>query len=457
MFGRKTITKLIVPLIVEQFLAVLIGMADTVMVSSCGEAAVSGVSLVDSINLLLINVFAALATGGAIVVSQYIGRDDSKNASAAARQLVASVTLLSLGVMALCLALNKLLLSLIFGHVEPDVMSNAEIYFFITALSYPFIALSNAGSALFRATNNSKISMATSALMNVINVIGNAILIYGFKMGVAGAAIPTLVSRIVAAVLILWLLKRSHHKIYIGHYLKIRLQPKLVRTIMRIGIPNGLENGMFQLGKIMVQGLIASFGTASIAANAVAVNVSNISLIPSTAIGLGMITVVGQCVGAKNYKEAKRQTLRLTGLSILCIFVLCLFTILLLNPIISIFNLQPDTFQIAYDLIFYHSIASILIWAPAFTLPNALRAAGDVKFTMIVSVVSMWVCRIGLSYLITSLFPLGALGVWIAMTVDWLVRTIFFVVRYLRGKWLTKSVIDSPEPEGPPPLAPDPS
>ena len=266
-FTRKDIMRLILPLIVEQLLAVTIGMVDSVMVASCGEAAVSSVSLVDSINILLIQIFAALATGGAIVSSQYLGRQDTDSANKSAKQLLVVVAFFALCIGVICLFLNRHLLGWLFGDTEQAVMDNCVTYFFWSAISYPFIGVYNAGAALFRSMNNSRISMVTSLIMNVTNLIGNALLIYGFHMGVAGAAISTCFSRILGSVIVVCLLRRRNNVIYIDTFRGFRLNFQVIKNILFIGIPSGLENGVFQIGKILVQGLVASLGTAAIAAH----------------------------------------------------------------------------------------------------------------------------------------------------------------------------------------------
>lgn len=279
MFTRKDIVRLMVPLVIEQVLAVAIGMADTMMVSSCGEAAVSGVSLVDSINVLLINIFSALATGGSIICAQYIGRDDHANANASAKQLIVATFLISAAIMIICLFGNAPILSVVFPNTEKSVMNNCITYFFWSAISYPFLGVYNAGAALFRSMGNSRITMIISLAMNLLNICGNAILIFGCGMGVAGAAIATLASRIFGAVIILYLLRWRSHGITLDSLLHWRLDFKMIRTILKIGIPNGLENGMFQIGKILVQGLVASFGTVAIAANAVGNSIASMATI----------------------------------------------------------------------------------------------------------------------------------------------------------------------------------
>lgn len=441
MFSRKNLIKLIIPLIIEQILVVTIGMSDTIMVSSVGEAAVSGVSMVDSINLLIINIFTALATGGAIVSSQYLGREDLKNASAAAKQLIKVVAIFSFLIMIVFVIGNRTLLVSLFGEADSDVMQNAVIYFSMSALSYPAIAIYNAGAALFRAMGNSKISMITSLFMNIINISGNAITIYGFKWGVFGAATASLIARTVSAVIVIYLLRNTNNKIHVKKLFNFEFNSIMIKNILSIGIPNGIENGMFQIGKILVQGLIVSFGTTAIAANAVANSICSMEIIPSTAIGLAMITVVGQCVGAGDYKQAKKYTISLTGVSWILFILTSVLMIIFINPLLSVFNLSKDTFRMSFELFICHALMGILFWPLAFSLPNSLRAANDVKFTMIVSVLSMWIVRILLSYYISRTMNLGVLGVWIAMTLDWVVRGIFFTIRFMRGKWKNKVAI----------------
>lgn len=443
MFSNRALKRLIWPLVVEQLLAVTIGMADTVMVASCGEAAVSGVSLVDSINILLINIFSALATGGAIVASQYLGREDQENANLAAKQLLLSVGFLSTLLAVLALVGNQSLLDLLFGSAEADVMQNSYTYFFWSVISYPFLGIYNGGAALFRAMGNSKVSMRTSIIMNVLNVCGNALLIYVFQLGVAGAAISTLVSRALGAVVMVWLLHSKPHqndKIHLETLNIFRPNWSMIRKILNIGIPNGLENGMFQIGKILVQGLIATFGTAAIAANAAANSVASLPQIPSIAVGLAMVTVVGQCVGAGEYEQAKKYTRRLTMLSYLCITVLSLLEMAGAQLLTGLFILSPEATQMAVEVILWNGVFTILIWPASFTIPNGLRAAGDVRFTMGISVLSMWIFRIGFSYLLAQAFHMGLMGVWFAMFIDWFVRAGLFIWRFASNRWRGKAI-----------------
>lgn len=436
LFTRKDLTRLIIPLVIEQFLAVTVGMADTIMISGVGEAAVSGISLVDSLNILLINIMSALATGGAVVSSHYLGRKKRDSACMAANQLILAVTGISLVLGVFALMFNGPLLRMIFGKIDGDVMSNARTYFYLTALSYPFLGVYNGAAAICRSMGNSKISMKTSAVMNLINIVGNAVLIFGFHWGVAGAGTATLASRVVASLIMLKVITNQEQILHIDPKLHLGFDWGMIKEILHIGIPTGLENSIFQLGKLLVAGLIASFGTASIAANAVGNTIASFEVIPGSAISLAMVTVVGQAVGARKFAEAKQYVVKLLAIAYGAIGVLNIFIILFCRQIIGFYSLSPEAAQMAWQISMIHSIGCMIIWPSSFTLPNALRASNDVKFTMVVSIVSMFTCRIVLSYVFGRYFGWGVAGVWMAMVTDWLVRSGFFVTRIVSGKWL---------------------
>lgn len=434
-FSTQKLKKLIVPLIIEQILAVLVGMADVVMVSSAGESAVSGVSLVDMINVLIINIFAALATGGAVVSSQYLGAGKRDLACKAANQLMNITVIISVGIMALTLFFQYPLLRLFFGSITDDVMESCLIYLQISALSYPFLACYNSGAALFRSMSNSRVTMVISAGMNVMNIIGNAICVYGLKMEVAGVAIPSLISRAAAAVVIFVLLRNPSLTIHVRLRDTIRFNWEMVRRILYIGIPSALENSMFQLGRVLVVSIISGFGTVQIAANAVANNLDALGCIPGQALNLAIITVVGQCVGAQDYAQADYYAKKLLKVTYVVMGAVCAGVILSMPLLFKLYNLSEETMQLAAILVVIHDGCAILLWPASFTLPNALRAANDVKFTMFHSIFSMWFFRILGSVLLGSMLGLGAIGVWIAMVLDWIYRVIVFVWRFRSGKW----------------------
>jgi len=438
LFSRKDLFTIIAPLMVEQLLAVTIGMLDTMMVASAGEAAVSGVSLVDSLNLLLIYLFSALATGGAVITSQFLGAKNFEAARKSAKQLIYVVFIVSTIIMLCAVIFRSQILRLIFGSIDTSIMENAKIYFLFTAISYPFLALYNGGAALFRSMGNSKISMRASLIMNIINVSGNAILIFVFHLGAAGAAIATLFSRIVGSMIMLVLIHDKHGSIYIEKLFHYKPDFGIIKSILRIGIPNGMENSMFQLGKVLTQSLIASFGTIAIAANAAANALSSMQYIFGTAISLSMVTIVGRCIGAGEINQAKKYTIKLLSIAYTAIFIVALTMTIFIKPLISLYNLSPASSQLAYYLMLYHAACVCTIWPAAFTLPNAFRAASDVKYPLLISMISMWVFRVALSYVLGLYFGLGIMGVWIAMTSDWLFRAILFLIRFVRGRWTTK-------------------
>ena len=433
LFSGEKLKKLVVPLIIEQTLAMTVGMADTMMIASRGEAAMSGVSIVDSIAVLMIGLFTALATGGAVVASQFIGQKDIKNAGRAANQLVVVMGSASLLLMAIALIFNKQILQLIYGTVEADVMAYARTYFYISAASFPFLALYNAGAALFRAMGNSKISMKVSLIMNGINIAGNAFFLFVMNMSVDGVALATLISRIVAAIIIMLLIRKPTNLIHIDPKFRLGFDWKIIKRILNIGVPNGLENSVFQIGKLMVQGIIAGFGTTSIAANAMANTIAGVAIIPGSALGMAMITVVGQCVGADDEKQMRYYTKKLLLIAYGALFVLNIAVMLGLDGLIWLYNLEPATGEIARQLIKLHTVCTILVWPLSFVLPNALRAANDVNFTMVASMVSMWTFRILFSYILAKGMQLGVLGVWISMFIDWGFRSLCYGLRFFRG------------------------
>lgn len=439
LFSNRQLIRLIVPLVIEQGLTILVGMCDGMMVSSAGEAAIAGVSLVDMINAIMLNLFAALATGGAVITSQYLGARATEKARQSAGQLVTMAFGLGILAMAFCLVSAHALMRLFFGSIEDDVMEAGLLYLRITSLSFPFIALYSAGAALFRSIGNSKVSMKVSVLMNIINIAGNALCVLVLKMGVAGVAIPTLVSRAVAAILILGLAFRRNQELYLEKENIFAFRPKMMRSILGIGVPSACENCFFSLGRTIVVSMIAIFGTTQTSANAVANALDSVGTIIGQSMGLAMITVVGQCVGAGDTKQTQYFIKKLLiwdyvaqGISNVLILVFC-------RQLIGLYSsLSPETEQLAYNLVVMHSVFAIFMWPLAFVLPNALRAASDAQFTMWVGISSMILMRIGLSWVLCVQLGWGATGVWIAMIMDWVMRISFFVPRYLSGKWKTK-------------------
>ena len=441
MFTRRQLVTLIWPLLLEQFLSVSMGMADTLMVSGVGEAAVSSVSLVDSLNILILQILAALASGGAVVASQYLGRQDADNARRSAAQLYSVVGIATGAAMVVCIVLSRVILRGVFGSIDEDVMAFSQIYFIISAVSYPFMGLYSAGAALFRAQGNSKVSMRASLVMNVINIGGNALLIYGFGLGVLGAALATLFGRVVAAVWVLVQQQQMENPLRVSEPADLLPRRELVGRILAIGVPSGLENGMFQIGKLCVSSLTSTLGTAAIAANAVAGSVSTMANIPGNTMSLAMIPVVGRCLGAGDKKQAKHYAWLLLGIAAAGLLVTNAVLFFVIPTVAVWFSLSAEALALCVTVVRWFSVFSVFFWAGSFTLPNALRSGGDAKFTMLVSIVSMWTFRVVLSYFFVLQLHMGLTGVWFGMFIDWICRCLCFGIRFLRGKWMEHKVI----------------
>lgn len=441
-FSNRNLRKLIIPLVIEQLLAITVGLADSLMVARVGEAAVSAVSLVDAVNVLLVSLFSALATGGAVVAGQYMGRKEMEKANLSGGQLLLFMGEVSLGVTALLYLLRGFILGVVFGSIAPDVAAYANSYFLIVEASTLFLALYNGGAALFRVMGNSGISMWVSLIMNAINIIGNAILVFGLHWGVEGVAVPTLVSRIAAAVMMLVLLRNPKLPLHLEKKFRFRHEKRIIRNILLLGVPNGIEGSMFQLGKILLLAVVATFGTASVAANAIGNTIASFQILAPQSIGLGMVTVVARCVGAGDFEKARAYTRKLMLWGYVSTLAENLLIFAALGWLLRLYGLSQTATDYAHTILLLHSGIAILIWPLAFQLPQTIRAAGDTRFTMLVSSASMWAFRVVLGVLLAKTFQLGVLGTWYAMFVDWVVRSLVFVLRYRSRRWETKALQD---------------
>lgn len=441
LFLRRALWMLLIPLIIEQMLNSLMGMVDTLMVSRVGAEAISAVSLVDSINNLVLQVFAAMAAGAAIICSQYLGRKDEKGCNDAAKQIVLTVVVISSVIMIIGVGFRKPLLHLIFGSVEEAVMTNAQIYFLITALSYPFIALFQAGAAFYRACGNSKFTMKTALIANVANIVGNTLFIFVLQMGAAGAAVSTLISRALCAFVVFYALRKPGYAIQLKNYFSIRPDLNLIVKILAIGVPSGIENGMFQFGKLAIQSTVSSLGTAAIAAQAMTIIFENVNGMAAVGIGIGLMTVVGQSIGAGRQEEAKYYIVKLAGYAEVAMIISCILVYIAARPVTVLAGMSEESTALCMQMILAITIVKPLLWVPSFTPPNGLRAAGDVRFSMITATLTMWLCRVALSIFLMRVVKTGPIGVWYGMFADWGVRGVIFTIRFVRGKWLRFKVI----------------
>ena len=434
LFKNRDLVKLFIPLIIEQFLEYLVGLIDSIMVAHVGEAAVSGVSLVDFVMQLLISIFAALAMGGAVIAGQYLGKKQQDDANETANQLIWFTGIISIVVMLGIYIFKSLILHGLFGQISEDVYRNANIYLLIVAASIPFLAVYSSGAAAFRTMGNSKLPMKVMMAMNMLNLTGNAVLVYGFKMGTAGVAIPTLVSRIGTAVIILAILLEKTYPLHLKKTFQYRLNKNIVKQILGIGIPYGLENGMFYLGRLVILSLISTFGTAAIAANSVSGTIVMFEVLPGMAIGLGLTVIISRCVGMGDFEQARYYTKKIMKIIYVTFILTSIGVLALLPTILNIYGLSPEATEWTYKLVWAHAVM-LVIWPLGYTLPVTFRAAGDARFPMLISVASMIFCRIILAFVFSLYFEMGMLGTWAAMFVDWVVKAIIFVWRYLSGRW----------------------
>ena len=441
LFSNKALVALLIPIVVEQLLNSSMGMIDTMMVSNVGSEALSGVSLVDSVNNLIVQLFSAMATGAAIVCSHYVGMRDKEGANNAAKQVVISVGVIALVITVFGITFKRQILGIIFGQIEPGVMENAVIYFFFTALSYPFLALFSAGSAIFRSCGNSRYPMTVSVISNVINIIGNYILIFTFDMGVTGAAIATLISRIFCMVAVYVALAKPRQDIVVNDYMNIRPDWSLIKTILAIGIPSGIENSMFQFGKLAIQSTVSTMGTAVIAAQAMTNILEGLNGIFGLGVGMCLMTVVGQCMGAGRKEEARYYIIKLCIIAEVGITISCLLVYAMLRPVTVIAGMESTSAALCIEMMTAITIVKPLIWTGSFVPAYGLRAAGDVKFSMTTSIITMWGCRVALCIFLVRTYNMGPMAVWYGMFADWALRSVIFFSRFLSGKWMKKEVI----------------
>ncbi len=438
-------------MMIQQVLAITVGTADSMMVASAGEAAVSGVSLVGTLDAVLVIAFSSLVTGGTVTVSHALGKKDRTLARECAKQLLYITCAIALVIAAAVGVFRRPLLSALFGTAEADVLNNANGYLGILVLSFPFLALYSSGAALFRTMGDTMTDLRLSLLANGINIAGNALFIYGFHMGASGAALATLIARAVCAVTVIRKLHNPGRDICIKRLWHYRPDADIIRKMLRIGVPHGIESSMFQVGRLATQVLISGMGTAAIAANSVALTLANYLYMPSSAIANAVITVVGRSYGAGEIQQSKKYARLLLFWEYLCMWGMSLFLIILGRPIIGVYHLSAQGAQIALNLTIFHCICVSLIRPLGFNLPSVFKATGDTRFTMVVSTLSMWIMRVGFSYVFSLetvqlfgfSFPglgMGIMGVWVAMAGDWVVRASLYTTRFLKDTWLKKGI-----------------
>ena len=441
LYSNRALLYLFIPLLVEYALEFFVGLADSIMVASLGEAAISGVSLVDFLMQLLIFSFSALATGGAVVAGQYLGDRQIDKARNSATQLVWFSTMLSTVLMVVVVLLRQVLIGVLFGQIEADVWHNADMYLYIVALSIPFIAIYNAGAAIFRTTNDATLPMKIMLVCDVLNILGNAYCIYFLGWDVRGVAIPTVISRVVAALAVIYFAVDEDYELHIKRTFRHKFDTKILKKVLQVGIPYGIENGLFQLGRVLVLSLVSTFGTMAIAANSVGYAIGIFSVLPGFAINLGLTAVISNCVGANDYEQARYYNKKCLILVFISHVIINLMIFAILPMVLGIYNLSAETARMTTEMVIWHGIFAIVVWPLSFTIPATFRGAGDSKSVMYISLAVMFTCRIALSYVIADWMGIGVFGTWIAMFIDWYVRAGIYIYRYFSNKWTEYRVV----------------
>lgn len=447
-FDRRSIVKILVPMFIQQVLNMTVGMVNSMMVSHAGEAAVSGVSLVNTLDNMLIVFFMALVNGGSVVVAQALGTKKKKEVTEVAKQLLYATTAVALLLTATVMIFRRPLLNLLFGDVEKGVMQSAFDYFSFIAISFPILAIIESTGACFLVAGNSLVSLCVSFAINIINVCGNLIFIFGLDMGAKGAALSTTIARCIGAIILMILVHNKKHPVHIERLFHYKPNFNTIKRILHIGIPNGMENSMFAFGRLLTQTLISMLGTTVIAANSVALSIANYQYAVNSAFVACVVPIVGRCIGAGKKDQAKYYSRLLLKFEYIMMAIVILVTMIFLKPLLSTYNITDEGIALAIKLLVFHSIVAIIIYPLGFMLPTTFRAAGDARFSMVVSMISMWCIRVAAAYVLALKtvsvfglftipgFGLGIWGVWIAMSGDWLLRAAVYAVRYFSGKWL---------------------
>lgn len=436
LFTTRTLILLSIPAILEQTLANVVGLADSVMVSSVGEAAISGVSLVDNVSGVILNLLTSLSIGGGIVTSQLIGAGNYDKARRSAGQNITMTVSISILIGFLCAVFSRQIISLFFGHIEQDVMEACLIYMFWQAVSFPFLGLYSAGAAILRAGGDTKTAFYVSLLRNGVNIAGNAICIFGLKMGVSGVAIPTAISRFVGAAAIVWAVMKSKASLHPNKNDIFHIDSSLMGRMFRLGMPTALENSIFQIGRVLTMSMVSLHGTVHIAANATASQLTGLANNFTQGVRTASMTVIGQCVGAGDEDQIKRNFRKLLIMSYLCNFM-CGFPMMLFrHSILGLYaTLSPETLDLAAKLMLINLGFAFIIYTPSWFIVGPLRAANDTTFPMVASIISMFIFRLTLAQILCVELGWGVVGVWYAMIVDWAFRAVIFTIRWYSGAW----------------------
>ena len=441
LFSDQALKAMIIPLLIEQLLQMVVGLADTMMVSYAGEAVVAGVGLDTMVYTIFIYLFTAVSAGGAVVVSQYIGSRERKQADLAASQIFHLAGVISLVCMALMLCFGSTLLKAMYPSTEPATMEACKTYMWIVSLSFPANALYNAGAAIYRSMGQTRATMWVSLAANLVNVIGNAIGIFVLRAGAAGVAWPTTISWYVATVIMTCLCLKKDNEVCIHPGQILKLNGSMSKRILGVAIPNSVENTLFQAAKVVLGMLVATFGTSQIAANTTGQTFWSLAACMGISMGTVFITVIGQCVGAGDTEAAEWYMRKLTRLSLALAIAWNIIVMVLTPLLLPLYDLSAETKHLILIIVAIHNLFSALVQPFSGPLSSGLRAAGDVKFTMWASIFATVVCRTFLSFLLAKWLGMGVIGIALAMVLDWCIKAALDIWRFRSGKWKNRRII----------------
>ncbi|HEY4389756.1 MAG TPA: MATE family efflux transporter [Paenibacillus sp.] len=437
----KQIIAIIIPILVDQAFIILMSLLNTAMISSSGVAAVSAVSMVDSLNIFLINVFVAVATGGTVIVAQYKGRGDNEMVSKSAAQAISAVAIISVFISAFVVIFHVPTINLLFGRADADVLQSAKIYLIGSCISYPFIAIFQAVNGALRGVAETKACLGLSLIMNITFLALNVLFITVLDMGVMGLIISMLTARILGMVTSVIYLLKYNQTLRFRIQNALRLNWNILKKIMIIGVPFAAEQMFFNGGKLLTQTFIVQLGTLAITVNAISGSISLLFQIGANALSIAVVTVVGQCIGRRNIADARKYVKSFLGLSTVFFIIGDIILLPLFPLIVRLFSPPAEIIPTIFQLTVLIAIAQPLFWSFSFITPSALRAAGDSNFTSISSLLSMWLLRVILGYLLGITFGFGIMGVWIAMVTEWVVRGSMFMWRFKGEKWYSRKLI----------------
>lgn len=434
MFDRKKVVRLFIPVFIETMSVSLLGMLSGIMVSSVGEDAMSAVSIVETLNAVVMNIFIAISAGVTVKVSQYMGSHRMEDARHVSEQSILLSALVGAAIGGIIIVFGNPILGFLFGEANANIKAYAISYLIACAASYASYAVFSTCNCVFRGVGDYKITLFLGILINVLHATASAILIFKFHLGVLGVGISLIISRTICGILGYWILRRGTNFIRIKS-VWTRLEGNVIKAVLRISIPSAIDSVVFNGGRLLVQIFIVAAGSVALAANAVANNVANLLLIPGNAVATMAVTIVGQNFGARDAKATRRSIWGTTIFSAALELITCILAFVFLNPLIGLYHPTSPVAAQTRELLLLVIICYPLLWSISFVTAAGLRATGDVKYTTIVSVSSMWIARVLVGWILSVKLGMGVMGVWYTMILDWIMRGIFYALRTASSKW----------------------